>query len=52
MPVWTSRRYRRAPLATLAAAAVAAGVLTACEKPLPQITVVGAGRVVTVAPSA
>jgi hypothetical protein len=48
MPVWTSRRYRRAPLATLAAAAVAAGVLTACEKPLPQITVVGAGRVVTV----
>jgi hypothetical protein len=51
MPVQPARRSRRAPLATLAAAAAAAGVLTACEKPLPQVTVVGAGRVVTVAPS-
>lgn len=51
MPVWPSRRYRRAQFATLAAVAAATGVLTACEKPLPQITVVGAGRVITVAPS-
>jgi hypothetical protein len=51
MPVQPARRSRRAPLATLAAAAAATGVLTACEKPLPQVTVVGAGRVVTVAPS-
>src|SRR4249920_930590 len=51
MSVRPSRRSWSAPVATLAGAAVATSVLTACDKPLPQITVVGAGRVVTVAPS-
>jgi hypothetical protein len=52
MPVRPPRRPRRAPLATVGAVAAAAGVLAACHKPLPEITVVGAGRVVTVPPSA
>ena len=39
------------PAAVLAAAGLAAMLLTACDKPAPKITVLGGGKVATVSPS-
>lgn len=44
------RRIARAVVATVAVVA-AVGLLAACDKPAPKITVLGGGKVVTIAPS-
>lgn len=43
-------RSRRAAAAVAGAAAIGA-LLTACQKPTPQVTVLGGGKVVTISPS-
>lgn len=42
---------RRARAAVAAAVVAAAGVLAACDKPAPKVTVLGGGKVVTISPS-
>ncbi|MEO8888422.1 MAG: DUF2771 family protein [Jatrophihabitantaceae bacterium] len=43
-------RSRRAAAAVAGAAAISS-LLTACQKPTPQVTVLGGGKVVTISPS-
>ncbi|MGH3264765.1 MAG: DUF2771 family protein [Trebonia sp.] len=43
-------RFRRAAAAVLGAAAISS-LLTACQKPTPEVTVLGGGKVVTITPS-
>lgn len=43
-------RTRRAAAAVLGAAAIST-LLTACQKPAPEVTVLGGGKVVTITPS-